>query len=344
MATKPKYTGPKHPDIQTLLDSYHNLYPSLDDETFERLTRVVLSHDELTVKIVLSARGNLLDGYHRCLILLNDGRKVLTEKDYTIDFTAVDELSESKAHVSYQSNRRQSTSAMQAAVARGRMRRFGYSAGKYAEEFGFNPNTVHKWLQRNPDPAFDAEMAELGREGVSGKTYTEPPKKRGKTEDSPGTAVRKYTNKQLAEITDPEVARWICEHIDDDDRDEVSMKWERIATASTAISGAVAPVAPVSDDPFEPQSPAEVTTEVLIPPTKAAMKKERQQLEDQMGQLGTVLGKIGETCIDTETLLTSKTIDEVSKVIQELSDLSKRVVLLSWLEEMPSALLKGLSS
>lgn len=254
--TKPKtatvpYTGPMRPDIQTLLDNYRNLYPALEDETFERLQRNYLANSTPTSMIVLSARGNLVDGYHRCLILLQSGRKALTEEDYRIDYTAVDELSEIKAHVGYQEDRRGKRSADQAAMARGIMRRFGWSAGKFAEEFGFQQGTVKKWLARNPDAEWDQEMAEIGRIGKDGKVYSnvpgteqeeeieevEPPKaKRIREHVKSGQAVVRDVNKYLAELTNPEWAEWVLTNIDADDREGVALKLDNIARATGGLA------------------------------------------------------------------------------------------------------------
>lgn len=247
-ATVP-YTGPARPDIQTLVDNYRNLYPPLDDVTYGRLKPRYLANEQKTSKIVLSARGNLVDGYHRCLILLQNDRKALTTDDYTIDYTAVDDLTEMKAHVGYQEDGRQSTSADQAAMARHVMRHFGWSANKFAEEFDFNPERVKKWLQRNPDPAFDAEMAEQGRVGKDGKVYTAvpdsddgPPKaKTVRLAPKSGAAVERWIHKYTAELTNPELATWIVDHADEADHAQLADMLNRIATAMTAIAEALTP-------------------------------------------------------------------------------------------------------
>ena len=261
-----KYTGPMRPDIQKLMDEYRNLYPALDDETFERLERNFMLNERKTSKIVLSARGRMVDGWHRCLILLNAGRKALTEDDYTVDYTAVDELSELKAHVGYQENSRSSTSTMRAAMARQVMRRYGWSAGRFAEEFGFKHDTVKKWLARNPDTQFDAEMAEIGRIGKDGKLYTDVPVPEGEdeadTEDAPpkGKAIRRKpssgeavvleTNRIRAHLTNPELREWVLREHNPDDRGPLVLAWAAIRDAADAIASGLDEFDAGDDRPF----------------------------------------------------------------------------------------------
>ena len=103
------------------------------------------------------------------------------------------------------------------------MRRFGWSANKFADEFGFHPERVKKWLQRNPDAAFDAEMAGQGRVGKDGKVYSAVPEadddettpkpkvKQIRQHPKPGAAVVNEINRHTAELTNPSWPIWILD-------------------------------------------------------------------------------------------------------------------------------------
>jgi hypothetical protein len=104
------------------------------------------------------------------------------------------------------------------------------------------------WLQRNPDPAWDAEMAEIGRIGKDGKVYTEvpeaeveedeePPKpKRIRSKAKAGAAVEREVNRYLAELTDRGWAQWVLDHADAEDRDVLALKLDNLAATAARRS------------------------------------------------------------------------------------------------------------
>jgi hypothetical protein len=98
----------------------------------------------------------------------------------------------------------------------------------------------------------------------------------------------------------------------------------------------------VSDDPFEPQSQAAATTGgILIPSTKAAMKKERMELQREASKLKGQIQSFKARC---QTTVTGKDLVNAKLWIDEMFELEKRARLLEWMEQIPSVALKGLYS
>jgi ParB-like chromosome segregation protein Spo0J len=152
--------------IAELLANGEQPFEPLDAETFDALAAAIgAGRRKLTVPIVLSARGRLLDGHQRLAALLRNGRKTLSTDDVRIDRKATDPEKEAIAAINYQRLRRQTTTADNAKVARQLMRRFGWSQGVVAEKLGVSQPAVSQWLRAHPDPS--GRCPSLGATGAA---------------------------------------------------------------------------------------------------------------------------------------------------------------------------------
>jgi hypothetical protein len=197
--------------IDELLATGEQWFERLDDETYQALADGLNAHGdaEMTVPIVISERGRLLDGHHRLMVMQTAGRKILNERDVRIDHTATDPETEALASIAYQFRRRQLGAAEKAKLARDLMRRFGWSLGTIAKQLGVSRPAVSKWLIDYPDPTF---VPPDERTGADGKTYTVPPDpepttKRPKAEPdySPVWVVDDYTR----QLCNPGWGQWV---------------------------------------------------------------------------------------------------------------------------------------
>jgi DNA-binding XRE family transcriptional regulator len=160
--------------IEALLADGEQWFDDLDPETFNALSTGVNGHadGELTVPIVISARGRLLDGHQRLTALMHNGRKMISAADIRIDHTAVDAETEALAAIAYQINRRQVTTAEKAKVARDLMARFSWSQATVAKRMGVTRPAVSQWFLGHPDPTAPVPTTVTG---LDGKTYPVAP-------------------------------------------------------------------------------------------------------------------------------------------------------------------------
>lgn len=155
--------------IDKLLANGEQPWGPLPADIYEALKAEVFANKgRLVVPVIVSARGRLIDGHHRLMIAREYGRKTITEEEVRIDRNVKDSVAERLAAIGYQRNRRQTTSADMAKIARELMREYGWSQGIVASKLAVTPAAVSQWLKANPDPTF--ELSE--RTGMDGKTYT----------------------------------------------------------------------------------------------------------------------------------------------------------------------------
>ena len=194
--------------IDELLANGEQWFGALDEETFDALAKGVKRHGdgELTVPIVISERGRLLDGHHRLMALQQAGRKIITDADVRVDHTATDAESEAMASIGYQFTRRQISTAEKAKLARDLMRRFGWSMGQVAKHLGVSRPAVSQWFAAHPDPSFTPPTEVTG---VDGKSYpVEPPtarKPRSEPDYSPVRVVDDYA----LQLCNPGWGQWV---------------------------------------------------------------------------------------------------------------------------------------
>ncbi len=246
---------PKTRKIVDLLANGEQWWGPLDAVTYESLKYEIFANDgKLTLQpVILSVRGRLLDGHHRLMIAQEYGRKVITENEWRVDTNAVDAETEALAAIGYQRNRRQTTSADNAVMARRLMRQFSWSQGNVAKKLHVSAAAVSQWLSAHPDPDFEV----TSRVGLDGKTYTvdpddeSPPK--AKTIRRPakaGQQVVNTSNKYRAEITNPEFAGWLDANAADDERVELAMIWRAVSEAAARIAESLEATSPTGSTPF----------------------------------------------------------------------------------------------
>ena len=197
--------------IDELLANGEQWFAPLDEETFDALAGALAGHGdaELTVPIVLSERGRLLDGHHRLMALQRAGRKVITEADVRVDHTATDPETEALAAIAYQFRRRQLGTPEKAKLARDLMRRFGWSQATIAKQLGVSRPAVTQWLTAHPDPSWTPPDTITGEDG---KTYTVTPGPEPKAK--PARPARDYTpavvvEDYVAQLCSPGWGQWI---------------------------------------------------------------------------------------------------------------------------------------
>jgi transcriptional regulator with XRE-family HTH domain len=232
-------TRPATKNIADLLTHGEQPWSALDDDTYNALAEEIKANDgHLVVPVVISATGRLIDGHHRLMILQSLGRRTITLGEWVVDSHAVDPETEALAAINYQRNRRQTTSADNARVARDLMRRFHWSQGVVAKKLGVSAAAVSQWFKANPDPDF----AQTTRVGADGKTYSvddeegPPAPKRMRDPAKNGTAVRSETRKYREQLTNPELAGWLVNMADPDDYGDLAISWAAIAEAAAHIA------------------------------------------------------------------------------------------------------------
>lgn len=166
--------------IETLLATGVQVFDNLTDEDLATLGGDLDARD-LTVPVVVSADGILVDGHQRLLALHRRGVKYLTADQVRVSerITATNALEES---VKLNVRRRHLTIADKAVVARRLIRERGFSQARVAELFGVSRPAVSQWLAAVADDNPDTEPVEVL--GLDGKVRTVTPPK-GSTPKAP---------------------------------------------------------------------------------------------------------------------------------------------------------------
>jgi hypothetical protein len=195
--------------IDELLANGEQWFEDLDTETFESLVAALNAHtpdSPMTVPVVLSERGRLLDGHQRLMALQRLGRKVITERDVRIDHKAKDDESEAVASISYQFRRRQLGTAEKAKLARDLMARFRWSQGTIARQLGVSRPAVTQWLTAHPDPDFTPPTTIRGEDG---RDYTLDPEPKVKRPPRKGPAMTEVVDEYARQLANPAWGQWL---------------------------------------------------------------------------------------------------------------------------------------
>lgn len=222
---------PARYSIDKLLGEGAQPFDDLDDEAFEALRKGLGGKAALAVPIVITSDGVLVDGHQRLRAMRADGRKFVDAHDVRI-LDQADATNALEWAVRLNVQRRQLSVEEKANVARRLKAEQGWGQRKIAELFGVSQPAVSQWL--NP----------------KGETEPPKPKRPRDTAKTAGAAVRSETNRLAAELTNPMLASWVADNIDDDDREKIALLWEGIAKAAQYIADTLADGAPSDGGSF----------------------------------------------------------------------------------------------
>lgn len=196
--------------IDELLAHGEQPFDDLDGEALTALAKGIGKERALTVPVVLTADGVLVDGHQRLRAMQLEGRKVIEASD--VRFVEGDALEWS---VRLNVQRRQLSLDEKAAVARKLAAERGWSQRKIADLFGVSQPAVSQWFKADPD------------------RNKRPGRRPGPRTPTP--AVLAETKRLAAEATNPALAQWIAEHIEEGDRAEVIKLWRAIEVAAGSV-------------------------------------------------------------------------------------------------------------
>jgi hypothetical protein len=157
--------SPTRYKIETLLAEGVQPFDDIDAYAFDALADGMKDRKELTVPVVLSKDGVLLDGHQRLRALLRNGRTFINAADVKIEPSANAENALEWA-VKLNMVRRHYTMEDKAQAARRLQREYGWSQRTIAAFFGVSQPAVSQWFAASPDTEAPEEIT-----GADGKRY-----------------------------------------------------------------------------------------------------------------------------------------------------------------------------
>jgi hypothetical protein len=141
---KPKTTVKRSYDIQDLLDNGVQPFKNLDDVMLKSIAENMDVSTELTVPVILTSDGILIDGHQRLRLMLKLGYSAISGHDVRIEQRA-DEDTAFRWAVEYNAKRRHVSLEDKAAVAEQMRLEEGMSNADIARRFGVSRAAVTQW-------------------------------------------------------------------------------------------------------------------------------------------------------------------------------------------------------
>lgn len=175
----PASTRPVRYKIQTLLDEGVQPFPDVDDELLNAISAGIDRKRRMTVPVVLTRDGILIDGHQRLRAMLLTGMTFINANDVIFEERAsAEDALEWAVRLNVQ--RRQLTVEDKAQAARRLQRENGWSQRKIAQAFGVSQPAVSQWF------AADSEEGPDEITGEDGKRYPARKRRRPKMPEQPG--------------------------------------------------------------------------------------------------------------------------------------------------------------
>lgn len=171
--------APLRYNIEKLLASGVQPFDDVDDDMLEAIAGGLKDRQAMTVPVILSKDGILLDGHQRLRAMLRNGKTYINAKDVRIDGEVTAENALEWA-VIYNARRRHISVEEKARVARRLQREHGWSQRKIAGVFGVSQPAVSQWF------AADDEEGPDEITGEDGKRYPARKRRRPKMPAAPG--------------------------------------------------------------------------------------------------------------------------------------------------------------
>jgi Homeodomain-like domain len=165
--------------IETLLAEGIQPFPDVDDELLGAIASGLDRKRVMTVPVILSHDGILLDGHQRLRAMLRNGAVFISANDVRIDdrVTADNAL---EWAVKYNTQRRHLSVEEKAQTARRLQREYGWSQRQIANAFGVSQPAVSQWFAGDDDEGPE-EIT-----GVDGKRYPARKRRAPKRPEQPG--------------------------------------------------------------------------------------------------------------------------------------------------------------
>lgn len=171
--------APARYKIETLLAEGIQPFPDVNDDLLNAIASGLADKRQMTVPVVLSHDGILLDGHQRLRAMLRNGLTFISAKDVRIadHVTAENAL---EWAVRYNTQRRHLSVDEKAQAARRLQKQYGWSQRKIAEAFGVSQPAVAQWFASDDDEGPEEVT------GMDGKTYPARRRRSAKAPAEPG--------------------------------------------------------------------------------------------------------------------------------------------------------------
>lgn len=165
--------------IETLLAEGIQPFPDVNDDLLNAIASGLADKRQMTVPVVLSHDGILLDGHQRLRAMLRNGLTFISAKDVRVaDHVTADNALEWA--VRYNTQRRHLSVDEKGQAARRLQKLYGWSQRKIAEAFGVSQPAVAQWFAADDEEGPDEVT------GIDGKTYPSRRRRQPKAPEIPG--------------------------------------------------------------------------------------------------------------------------------------------------------------